>query len=342
MAIIALALLAGCARKAPPSGGPPDLEPPKLVSSSPDSGAAGVPLDARLSLTFSEGMEPRTTGESVELAPRTEFRQQRWSGRTMTVVLAKPLKADQTYILFVSRTARDRHGNEMRSGAVVPFTTAAQFSAGRISGTIDALGFDAAGTSLWCYDAAKGRTPDSTARDFDAIGIADEKGRFNVLGLAAPGRYRLWAFADLNSNRSFEPDKDVLVPADTTFELTAEHPVAEGFTLHMVNPRAPAHLAGSILDTLRDSVGVVRVTATSVRDTLRKYSTDVASSGGFELQLEPGPWRVMAYRDVDRNKSWKPETEPASDPLVLTLTPAQEMKALVLVLRRPRGVPSSP
>src|SRR5580765_5886064 len=209
-AVLSLGLIAGCARKAPPSGGPPDLEPPKLVSSSPDSGAAGVPRDARLVLTFSEGMEPRSTGESVELAPRAAFRQLRWSGRTLTLVLAEPLKADQTYILFVSGTARDRHGNNMRSGAVVPFTTAAKFPAGRISGRVDAVGFEAAGTSLWCYDASKGRAPDSTARDFDAIGIADEHGHFDVLGLGAPGSYRVWAFADLNANRSFEPDKDVL------------------------------------------------------------------------------------------------------------------------------------
>ena len=335
LAALTLAVLAGCARKGPPSGGPPDLEPPSLVSSSPDSGAAGVARDVRIALTFSEGMEPRTTGDAVELAPRADFKQRRWSGRTLTLVLAEPLKADQTYILFVGRTAHDRHGNEMRAGAVVPFTTAATFPTGRISGTIEAVGFDAAGTSLWCYDATTGKTPDSTARDFDAIGIADDKGRFEIPGLHAPGQYRLWAFADLNANRSFEPEKDVLAPADTTFELTADHPVASGFTLHMVNPRAPAKLAGSVLDTLNDSVGVVRVTAISESDTTRRFAVDVQRSGGFELTLPAGTWRVMAYRDVDRNKSWKADAEPASDPMTYTLTPAAEVKDVVLVLRRP-------
>src|SRR5690348_1063020 len=85
-------LMAGCARKAPPSGGPPDITPPFVVSTSPDSGAARVPLDASLSITFSEGMEPRTSGAAVALAPRIEIRQRRWSGRTLTVTLEHPLK----------------------------------------------------------------------------------------------------------------------------------------------------------------------------------------------------------------------------------------------------------
>ena len=56
-AAVLLLVLAGCARKGPPSGGPADLVPPRVVSSEPDSGRARVPLDARLSVTFSEGMD---------------------------------------------------------------------------------------------------------------------------------------------------------------------------------------------------------------------------------------------------------------------------------------------
>jgi hypothetical protein len=86
----------------------------------------------------------------------------------------------------------------MGSGATVPFTTAGTFPPGGLEGTVDARGFDAPGTYLWVYDDAQGRLPDSTARDFDALGIADARGRFEVMGLSVPGRYRVWGFADLN------------------------------------------------------------------------------------------------------------------------------------------------
>ena len=117
--LVFLLVLAGCARKGAPSGGPPDLVPPVVVSCAPDSGRARVPLDARISVTFSEGMEPRATGEAVSLAPQVGIRQRRWSGRELTLVLEDSMRANQTYTLFVGPSARDRHGNSMTSGFTV-------------------------------------------------------------------------------------------------------------------------------------------------------------------------------------------------------------------------------
>ena len=115
-AVVLLLVLAGCARRGAPPGGPPDLVPPRVESCAPDSGQARVPLDARLAVTFSEGMEPRSTAEAVSLAPRVDIRQRRWSGRELTLVLEEPMRANQTYMLFVGPSARDRHGNSMTSG----------------------------------------------------------------------------------------------------------------------------------------------------------------------------------------------------------------------------------
>jgi len=339
-ALIALGLaLTACAKKGPPTGGPPDLEPPRVIASVPDSGAARVPLDTRFSISFSEGMEPRSTGESVSLAPRIDIRQQRWSKRTLTLVLAKPLERGHTYTLFVSGEARDRHGNPLGAGRAIVFTTADSFPAGLIAGKVEARGFSAPGTYVWCYDAAQGRRPDSTARDFDALGLADVNGRFRISGLTVPGRYRVWAFADLNGNRSFEPAADVLAPIDTTFELLPERPRAEDLVLRVVNPRAPARVRGAVLDTLGDSLGVLRVFAVSDSDTTLRKVVEVASKGGFELSLEAGPWRLRAFRDHDKNRAWKPAEEPASESLPIRAGPADDITELTLVLRRPAGVP---
>jgi uncharacterized protein (DUF2141 family) len=336
---LVLALASGCAKKGPPSGGPPDLTPPRVIETHPDSGRAAVPLDAVLSLTFSEGMEPRSTNEAVSLAPVIEIRRHRWSGRTLSLELAHPLEAGQTYTLFVAGGARDLHGNPMPGGSAVVFSTADSFPRGRIDGHIDARGFAAVGTALWCYEDRPGHVPDSTARDFDAIGLANEKGNFRVDGLAVPGRYRLWAFADLNGNHSFEPEADVLVPADTSFALDAAHPTAGPVLLHLVNPRAPGVLSGAVLDTLGDSLGVRRIVAVADSDTSARIMLDVDVKGGFELQLKAGRYRIRAFRDLDKNKLWNPDREPASEELLFVVEPAAQVKDLVLVLRRPRGVP---
>src|SRR5262249_47793103 len=160
----------------------------------------------------------------------------------LTLVLGDSLRAEHTYTLFVGADARDRHGNALREGRTVPFTTSARFPPGIIEGEVVATGFTSPGTFLWCYP--EGRQPDSTARDFEAVGVGGEGGAFRVTGLAVPGRYRVWAFADLNHNHSFEPEQDLLVPADTTLELTPGRAVASGLQLKVVNPRAPGHVKG--------------------------------------------------------------------------------------------------
>ncbi len=339
VAFVALAALAGCAKKGPPSGGPPDTEPPRLIGSSPDSGAAGVARDARVSLHFSEGMEPRTTGDAVEMVPRIEIEQKRWSGNTLTLVFRDTLRSHTAYTLFLSPTARDRHGNPMSAGRTIVFTTADTLDPGGLGGRLEARGFKPQQTYLWCYDADRGHQPDSTARDFDAIGLADTDGRFRVVGLRVPGRYRLWAFADLNGNHSFEPGTDVLAPVDTTFTLTREAPVAEGLLLRVVNPRAPAVVTGTVSDTLSGYAGDAFVNAVCLSDTTLRERLEAAPQNAFRLELPSGRWRIRAFRDVDRDRKWKPETEPASEPYELDLEAAQEMKDVQLVLRRPGRSP---
>ena len=332
VAVMVLLVAAGCARKGPPSGGPPDLVPPKVVSCAPDSGKARVPLDAQLSVTFSEGMEPRSTGDAVSLAPRVDIRQRRWSGRELTLLLETPMRANQTYTLFVGPSARDRHGNSMTSGFTVVFSTADSFPPGVLEGRIDARGFDVAGTYLWCY--RDGRAPDSTARDFDALGLADEQGRFRIPGLPVPGSYRLWAFADLNHNRSFEPDKDVLAPGDTTIELTAARAVVRELVVRVVDPRAPGHVRGIVTDPTGDTLGVFRVIAISGQDTTRKILAEPDGKGTFDLKLAPGKWQVRAWRDADNNRAWRVDAEPASELMHYELGPAQEINDVHLVLKR--------
>jgi len=327
----ALLVAAGCARKGPPTGGPPDITPPAVVSSIPDTFAAGVATDARISVTFSEGMEPRASGDAVSLAPPVAIKERRWNGRTLTLELADTLARDRTYTVIVAPTARDRHGNTMPGGSSFVFTTGAQMAPGSISGTIEGVGFLTEGTYVWCYDA-NGPGPDSTARDFDAIGLTRSDGRFRVLGLAVPGSYRVWIFADLNGNRSFEPQADILVPVDTTFALTAEAPEASGLRLKVTNPRATGKVKGTVRDTLGITQGDLLVSAIPANDTTQVLITQAGARGVYELALIPDYYRLQAFRDLDKNRKYDPVREPASKPIQVTVTPAANLQDIDLVL----------
>jgi hypothetical protein len=333
LALVTLLAAAGCARKLPPTGGPPDVEPPRVLTVVPDSGATAVPRTARCAIEFSEGMDPRSAALAVEIAPRVDIRQRRWSGRWLTIVFADSLEPDQTYTLFVGGDARDRHGNMLGAGRAVPFTTAARFPSGILEGEVHATGFGAPGTYLWCYP--EGREPDSTARDFDAVGLAGRTGGFRITGLTVPGRYQLWAFADLNHNHSFEPGQDLLVRADSSFELSAGRPHAAGIELKVINPRAPGRVQGTVLDSLGDARGLFRLIVLSTTDSTRRLLYDVDPAGAFDFKWDPGTYRVRAFRDLDRNKAWKRDEEPASEEVRVTVQPAGEVELPPFVLVRP-------
>jgi hypothetical protein len=335
-----LLAVAGCARKQLPSGGPPDTEPPRVLEVTPDSGATGVSRTIHPTVEFSEGMDPRTAGLAVEIAPRVPIKQRRWSGRKLTLVLEDSLATDQTYTMFVGADARDRHGNALREGRTVPFSTAAHFPPGVIEGDVVATGFSAPGTFLWCYP--EGHSPDSTARDFEAVGLAGDRGFFRVTGLHVPGRYRLWAFVDMNHNHSFEPDQDLLVPADTSLVLSVDQPQASGLKLRVVNPRAPGHVKGTVLDSLKDERGVLRLIVASVRDSTRRLLYDVDPSGGYDFSWDPGTYRVRAFRDLDKNKGWKRDEEPASEETQVTVSPGGVIELPPFVLVRPPKPPAGP
>jgi hypothetical protein len=292
-----------------------------------------------LSLTFSEGMEPRATSDAIALSPPVEIRRLRWSGRTVSLVLADSLAAAKAYTLFVGRGARDRHGNTMDAGATVVFTTGDSFPAGAIEGRLEARGFTAPGCYLWCYDADRGRQPDSTGGDFDAVGLVDAEGRFRVPALAVPGRYRLWTFADVNQNRSFEPDRDLLVPVDTVFRLTPAEPLARGLVIRVTDSHAPARVKGAVLDSLGDHEGALWVMAVADSDSTRRVITSVSDPLQWELQLEPGAWTLRAFRDLDRNRLWSRQREPASDPWPVRAEPAGVIEGIVLVMRPVRRGP---
>src|SRR5207247_5452316 len=111
--------------------------------------------------------------------------------------------------------------------------------------------------------------------------------------------------------------------------------VASGLRLKVVNPRAPGRVKGTVLDTLNDARGTLRLIVASLRDSTRRLLYDIDPQGGYEFTWEPGPYRVRAFRDFDRNKVWKRDEEPGSDEIEITVRPGETLELPVFVLVRP-------
>ncbi len=90
-----------------------------------------------------------------------------------------------------------------------------------------------------------------------------------------------------------------------------------------------------MLDTLGYKEGGLRLFAISEADSTRRVLYELPESGGFDLQFEKGAYVMRVFRDLDRNRIWKRDTEPASDSLRVVLTPGGVLEDVRFVLQRP-------
>jgi hypothetical protein len=345
LAACALLVAAGCARKLPPSGGPPDVSAPTLLAAEPDSGAVGVPLDAPIRLSFSETMDRQSVLAAVSVGPGVRATTARWeNGHTLVLQPDRPLPADRAITVIVSPGPRDVRGNPLDRATVIQFATSATFPPGRISGRVEGRGVQPAGVYVWAYRDDLGHHPDSTAFDMDGLAQARGPGAFTLLGLHAPGRYRLWTFVDRNRNRSFEPGGDLLTASDSTIELTAAVPAADSVIVLAVDPEALARVEGAVIDSLAPGSGALRVEARSVpavpgvaAERVPVIPIDVVQ-GRFAGSLRAGRWRLIAFRDGDDDHVFAP-TEAHSAPVEIDVVPGGSASSIVLVLV---PLPSSP
>jgi hypothetical protein len=342
----AAALAAGCARKLPPSGGPPDIQPPSLVLVAPDSGAVGVPLDATVRLRFSESVDRASVAQSVLFGPGVRDPELRWEdGRTVVLRPRTALVAGRTYVVYVGVGVRDVRGNPIDHPGTIHFTTADSFPPGAIEGAVEGRGVSPAGVYIWGYREDLGHAPDSTAYDMDALGRSGPGGGFRLPGLPVPGSWRLYSFVDRNRNGSFEPGPDLLTRSDSLIELSAAAPRAVGVRLVAVDPEALAQAEGAVIDSLAPGAEPLRVEARAVpvdsavaADRVPVLNVDVLN-GHFAFNLRAGRWRLTAYRDLDGDRVLAPN-EPRSPAVEINVLPGGVVRGLELTLAPAAG--SSP
>lgn len=337
--LLVLVVAVGCARKLPPTGGPRDVAAPTLQATEPDSGATGVAPNAPLRLVFSEAMDRASVGENVVLGPGVRNLRAKWeNGRTLALVPDRPLGADRTFTVMIPPGARDVRGNALDRAFTVHFTTAAAFPPGRITGLVVGQGLAADGVYVWAYRDDLGRRPDSTSFDMDALGQARNGGQFDLPGLAVPGSYRLYTFADRNRNRSFEPGVDLLTRSDSLVALAADVPHATLVRIRAIDPEAVTRVEGVVIDSLAPGTADLRVEARGVpvdtaiaADRVPVVIVDVMN-GRFAGNLRSGRWRLVAFRDLDGDRTRSP-AEPVSAAVEIDVEPGGSVKEFTLVLQ---------
>ena len=229
---VLVALLLGCAKVGPPTGGPVDKEPPRILSHYPKSDALEVARDTEIEIVFSEPMNREQTKAALFTSPAGPL-QLSWRGRRLR--LAMPLAEERTYVLTVGTGARDLRGNALTKSFTLAFATGSQLDQGLVRGRVYQDHQPVAGAHVWAYDL--GTFSGEVGLDepsYQTQSGADGGYEFARL---APGRYRVLAFRDKNRNALPDADEWLALPASPVEVGEEEVPAGD---LALVRRQMPA------------------------------------------------------------------------------------------------------
>jgi len=231
----AAAGLAGCASISSPQGGPRDVAPPKLVSSSPANGARNARTQT-VRLVFSEPVQLKDLQKNLIIAPtisdnnKYKVREER---NSIALIFDKPLEENTTYSFNFGNAISDITESLPATNAIVSFSTGAVLDSGAVQGTVrDVLTHKPAiAASVLLY-------PES-----DTVGVrrgkpyylarTDKTGAYKLRNLKA-GRYRLYAITDKNQNSHYdEGERIAYLP-----ELLTVGPKPDTVRLELTRPDA--------------------------------------------------------------------------------------------------------
>ena len=212
--------ITGCANIVPPSGGPRDSLPPRLVTSTPSDSALKV-NNQKLVLYFDEFIELKNAAEQILISPYPEKMPQ-YDARlkTLTVRLKDSLLPATTYVIDFGQAIVDiNEGNVLKNfryvfstgdrldtlqltGKIIPAET------GKADSTLIALLYRSDEDSIVCK-----KTPAYIAR-------VDGQGNFRFVNLPE-GKYYVYGLLDTDGNKKYTPPYEQFAFADEAVMVNA-------------------------------------------------------------------------------------------------------------------------
>lgn len=217
--LIAILILAACARMGSPDGGAFDETPPQLLRSNPAIGALGN-KERRIVLEFDEYVKLEKAAEKVVISPpQVEMPEIKTSGKRVIVELLDTLQPETTYSIDFGDAIVDNNEGNPLGQFTFTFSTGEQIDSMEVSGTVlDAQNLEPVkGMQVGLHRVnEEDPTIDTafTTRPFDRVGRTDSRGRFALRGVA-PGCYRIYGLMDSNQDYIFNQKSEAVAFLDT-------------------------------------------------------------------------------------------------------------------------------
>jgi hypothetical protein len=229
----------GCARVGPPGGGPPDKEPPYVVTTVPGNGVVSVDRLTPLSIEFSEEMDRRSVERSFSTNPAAELGNFRWKGSKVTARPRSELPDSTTIVVRIGSAARDHHEISIEQAYTFAFATGPTLDSGIITGTVTTEGEPVRNATVWaCHRVAE---PDSlgTMARCGYVGATDDDGSFRLEHVRAWAKpYTVVAFVDSDGDGKYGVGSENGLVLDGAAFVRAPGDSIGGITVPIVAPSA--------------------------------------------------------------------------------------------------------
>lgn len=210
-------LLASCAQRGAPTGGPRDQTPPEVVATEPPSGSTNVGTPS-IAITFNDYVD-RGVRSAVTVQPSATFSVD-YAGDVITVNFTEPLRDSTTYVVVVGTDFKNTRGVAPAQARSIVIATGPTLDSGRITGTVAWSSME--NIAIFCYPLDGDSIPDPTLTSPPYRIPVGSSGSFRIDGLRR-STYRLVAVQDANRNGRYDGGEAfVTAPRDVTVGDTTE------------------------------------------------------------------------------------------------------------------------
>lgn len=280
LSILLFTGLLSCASIGSPGGGLYDETPPVLVRSEPSEAATSV-TKQKITMRFDENIKLDNANDKMTISPpQVKAPSISSNAKTLTIELRDTLIPNTTYTIDLGDAVQDNNEGNPLENLSLTFSTGDHIDTMKVLGTLlnakdlepvtgafvgiyaaaedgtfPARGFEGDSLQL-AIDSIVALYPDSifSLRPFERAGKTDAYGRFTISGVA-PGKYRMYALKDGNTNYKYDVNTEDIAFVDT-----------------LIVPSVGSHIAN---DTIWNRFDSLKVDSIYVHEVTDYYPNDL-------------------------------------------------------------------
>ena len=302
-----LVILQGCANPLPPSGGPRDTEPPRIVRTLPIDKTINF-KEKSILIEFSEYVDRAKVLQSIMMIPSVKY-EASWSGKELELEFIESLQSNITYALSIGTAYADYAGNAPSQSHTIIFSTGNTLDSGMIQGTIlgqsaGAFVFLLPSNTVTSFDPSIQSTPYKTQ-----IG-ANGQFTFNAL---SNGTYRIYAIQDIFKDGLYDIGTDGFAMATRDITIPSD---IQSMTMKMSAPEDTVSPMISFASHTTNGILEIRCTEAILPESINTQGFSLLDKDGKTITV------LSAYQPYQKSKNIHVEFDITSNPTYVQLNNA--------------------